>query len=203
MLPSRTRRLVTAIAALLGASCASPPREQREGFETVAFTTSEGTGLSFDLSVQGTGMIGIEQADVDQLKISIGGTGTVALAGKAGKMNASVRGLSSLDASRLSTKDARIGAEGPATVKANVSNDATITASGVAEIELASGYAAEGMTAYVDLQEREFAAESRGYTATKHQREVGTGYFDMVSTAINPNSSTTAYKGSTEDEQFH
>ncbi|MCW2884437.1 MAG: isocitrate lyase [Streptosporangiaceae bacterium] len=68
--------------------------------------------------------------------------------------------------------------------------------------DLAHGYAADGMTAYVDLQEREFAAESRGYTATKHQREVGTGYFDLVSTAISPNSSTTAYKGSTEDEQF-
>jgi isocitrate lyase len=69
--------------------------------------------------------------------------------------------------------------------------------------DLAYGYAREGMTAYVDLQEREFASEGRGYTATKHQREVGTGYFDLVSTAINPNSSTTAYKGSTEDEQFH
>ncbi|GAB3670735.1 isocitrate lyase [Actinocorallia lasiicapitis] len=69
--------------------------------------------------------------------------------------------------------------------------------------DLAHGYAREGMTAYVDLQEREFASEARGYTATKHQREVGTGYFDAVSTAINPNSSTTAYKGSTEDEQFH
>jgi isocitrate/methylisocitrate lyase len=68
--------------------------------------------------------------------------------------------------------------------------------------DLAHGYATEGMSAYVDLQEREFAAERRGYTATKHQREVGTGYFDLVSTAIAPNSSTTAYKGSTEDEQF-
>ena len=69
--------------------------------------------------------------------------------------------------------------------------------------DLAHGYAREGMTAYVDLQEREFASEARGYTATKHQREVGTGYFDAVSTAINPNSSTIAYKVSTEDEQFH
>ena len=68
--------------------------------------------------------------------------------------------------------------------------------------DLAHGYAREGMTAYVDLQEREFASESRGYTATRHQREVGTGYFDLVSTAISPNSSTTALKGSTEDEQF-
>ncbi|TNY36394.1 isocitrate lyase [Thermomonospora catenispora] len=68
--------------------------------------------------------------------------------------------------------------------------------------DLAYGYAREGMTAYVDLQEREFASEGRGYTATRHQREVGTGYFDLVSTAISPNSSTTALKGSTEDEQF-
>ena len=68
--------------------------------------------------------------------------------------------------------------------------------------DLARGYAEEGMTAYVGLQEREFAAEARGYTATKHQREVGTGYFDLVSTAIAPDSSTVALKGSTEEEQF-
>jgi len=68
--------------------------------------------------------------------------------------------------------------------------------------DLAQGYAEEGMTAYVGLQEREFAAEARGYTATKHQREVGTGYFDLVGTAIAPESSTVALKGSTEEEQF-
>jgi isocitrate/methylisocitrate lyase len=68
--------------------------------------------------------------------------------------------------------------------------------------DLAQGYAEDGMTAYVGLQEREFAAEGRGYTATKHQREVGTGYFDLVSTAIAPDSSTVALKGSTEEEQF-
>ncbi|NAS20669.1 isocitrate lyase [Herbidospora sp. NEAU-GS84] len=69
--------------------------------------------------------------------------------------------------------------------------------------DLARGYAEEGMTAYVGLQEAEFAAEKRGYTATRHQREVGTGYFDLVSTAISPDSSTTAYRGSTEEDQFH
>lgn len=69
--------------------------------------------------------------------------------------------------------------------------------------DLAHGYAREQMTAYVDLQEREFAAEERGYTATRHQREVGTGYFDLVSTALNPESSTTALAGSTETAQFH
>ncbi|MFG3039228.1 isocitrate lyase [Streptomyces sp. NPDC048330] len=69
--------------------------------------------------------------------------------------------------------------------------------------DLARGYAEHGMTAYVDLQEREFAAQAQGFTAVRHQREVGTGYFDLVSTAVNPASSTTALTGSTEEEQFH
>jgi isocitrate lyase len=69
--------------------------------------------------------------------------------------------------------------------------------------ELAKGYAANDMSAYVELQEREFAAEKAGYTATKHQREVGAGYFDLVATAIDPTAETLALKGSTEEEQFH
>lgn len=70
--------------------------------------------------------------------------------------------------------------------------------------ELAKAYAAEGMTAYVRLQQAEFAAEKEGYTATRHQHEVGTGYFDEVSTIISGGmSSTTALAGSTEEEQFH
>mgnify|MGYP000604161782 CR=1 FL=1 len=69
--------------------------------------------------------------------------------------------------------------------------------------ELARGYAAEGMTAYVRLQEREFAMEGEGYTATRHQREVGTGYFDEVSQVISGGSSSTlALRGSTEEAQF-
>ena len=68
--------------------------------------------------------------------------------------------------------------------------------------DLAERYAKEGMSAYVDLQEREFAAETRGYTATRHQREVGTGYFDDIATVVNPQSSTTALKDSTESAQF-
>jgi isocitrate lyase len=67
---------------------------------------------------------------------------------------------------------------------------------------LARGYADRGMSAYVELQDAEFAAESAGYTATRHQREVGTGYFDLVTSAINPDASTTALAGSTESEQF-
>jgi isocitrate lyase len=68
--------------------------------------------------------------------------------------------------------------------------------------DLASGYAAEGMPAYVRLQEAEFAAEAAGYTATRHQREVGTGWYDLVSTVVDPDSSTTALSGSTETAQF-
>lgn len=69
--------------------------------------------------------------------------------------------------------------------------------------ELANGYADEGMTAYVRLQQREFALEPDGYTATRHQQEVGTGYFDLVSQVISSGrSSTTALDGSTERAQF-
>jgi isocitrate lyase len=68
--------------------------------------------------------------------------------------------------------------------------------------ELARGYAAESMTAYVELQEHEFAMEEHGYTATRHQREVGAGYFDLVTQAVSPDASTLALKGSTEEAQF-
>jgi isocitrate lyase len=69
--------------------------------------------------------------------------------------------------------------------------------------ELAHGYSEEGMPAYVELQNREFAMESQGYTATRHQREVGAGYFDKVSQAVSgANASTLALVGSTEAEQF-
>ncbi|MEV8267137.1 isocitrate lyase [Microbacterium sp. NPDC076911] len=69
--------------------------------------------------------------------------------------------------------------------------------------DLARGYADRAMSAYVELQEAEFDAEKDGYTATKHQREAGTGYFDRVSTALNPDSATLALVGSTEAQQFH
>jgi isocitrate lyase len=69
--------------------------------------------------------------------------------------------------------------------------------------DLAAGYAQEGMSAYVKLQEHEFALEEHGYTATRHQREVGAGYFDAVLGAITGGeSSTLALKGSTEEAQF-
>ena len=71
-----------------------------------------------------------------------------------------------------------------------------------AMFELASGYAEEQMPAYVRLQEREFELEELGYTATRHQHEVGAGYFDLVTQAVSPDSETLALKGSTEEAQF-
>ena len=67
---------------------------------------------------------------------------------------------------------------------------------------LAHGYARNQMSAYVELQEAEFAAAEKGFTAVKHQREVGVSYFDAVTTTIEKEASTGAFKGSTEDEQF-
>ena len=70
--------------------------------------------------------------------------------------------------------------------------------------ELAHGYRGDAMSAYVSLQEREFALEEAGYTATRHQREVGAGYFDKVMEAVSGGvSSTLALTGSTEEQQFH
>jgi isocitrate lyase len=69
--------------------------------------------------------------------------------------------------------------------------------------DLARGYRDEGMTAYVRVQQREFALEGEGYSATRHQREVGAGYFDLVAQAVSGGaSSTLALRGSTEEAQF-
>jgi isocitrate lyase len=67
---------------------------------------------------------------------------------------------------------------------------------------LAKGYAETAMSAYVELQQAEFASEPDGYTATRHQREAGTGYFDLVTQAIKPDAETVALAGSTESAQF-
>jgi isocitrate lyase len=69
--------------------------------------------------------------------------------------------------------------------------------------ELAHGYARDNMTAFVELQQKEFAAAEKGFTAVKHQREVGTGYFDQITqVCTGGKASTQALHGSTEDEQF-
>lgn len=100
-------------------------------------------GLSFDLTVQGSGAAAIESVEVDQFKLAVTGSGSANLAGQAPKLTAIVRGISSLDASRLDVKDATIGAEGPSTVKASISGDAKIDAQGTAAIELAGGPSCE------------------------------------------------------------
>jgi hypothetical protein len=94
-------------------------------------------GLSFDLSSQGSGSVGIGRVDVDQLNVSVVGTASAVLAGRAAKMTAVIRGISSLEASGLSTKDATIGAEGAATIKANVTNAVTVDGNGPTSITLA------------------------------------------------------------------
>ena len=74
----------------------------------------------------------------------------------------------------------------------------------LAMFKLARDYSERGMAAYSELQQAEFVAESKGYTATRHQREVGVGYFDAVAMVISGGrSSTTALAGSTEAAQFH
>ena len=74
----------------------------------------------------------------------------------------------------------------------------------LAMFELAQNYRERVMAAYAELQQAEFAAEAKGYTATRHQREVGVGYFDALATIISGgHSSTTALAGSTEAAQFH
>ncbi len=111
---------------------------------TAAWLNGSGTlhidqvkALSFELSVQGAGAGGIAQANIDQLRIAVGGTATALVAGRSGKLTAVVRGVSTLDASKLQAKDADIAAEGPATVLASVSNAAKVNGSGVATVTLA------------------------------------------------------------------
>jgi hypothetical protein len=93
-------------------------------------------GLSFDLSVQGSAGGEIGQVDIDQLNVSIVGTASARLAGKAARITAVVRGISTLDAAALATKDATIGADGAATIEASVSNAVKVDASGPATVRL-------------------------------------------------------------------
>ncbi|WIG58196.1 MAG: Isocitrate lyase [Ktedonobacterales bacterium] len=106
-----------------------------------------------------------------------------------------------LDADTIETFQQQLGAMG---YKFQFVTLAGFHALNLAMFELAAGYRDRGMGAYSELQQREFALEEVGYTATKHQREVGTGYFDEVAQVIAGGaSSTTALSGSTEEEQFH
>ncbi|MEA3081448.1 MAG: hypothetical protein QOD54_1116 [Sphingomonadales bacterium] len=93
-------------------------------------------GLSFALSVQGSGRAEIASADADQLNVSLVGTASAKLGGRAKKLTALVRGISALDATDLAATDASIGTEGAATIDAKVTDEATIDSSGPATIRL-------------------------------------------------------------------
>ena len=101
-----------------------------------SLTIDKVKGLKFDLSVQGSGAGTISRVDVDQLNVSIGGTVSASLAGQAANMTAVVRGTSSLDAAALKTKDATLGAEGAATIKADVRNSVKVDGSGPVTVTL-------------------------------------------------------------------
>lgn len=96
-------------------------------------------GLSFGLSVQGSGAGEIGRADVDQLDVSVVGTASARLAGQAKKLTAVIRGISSLDAADLSVKDATLGASGSGTIAAKVTGSVTVDASGPATVRLTGG----------------------------------------------------------------
>ena len=93
-------------------------------------------GLSFELAIQGSGTTRIDEVDVDQMKVGVAGAGSTRLSGRAAKLTATVRGTSSFDADGLQVKDAVIGAEGPSTIRAQVSNSAKVDASGLVSVTL-------------------------------------------------------------------
>lgn len=94
-------------------------------------------GLTFGFDLQGSGSVAIANMDVDQLRVGLNGAGSATLAGKAPKLTAIVRGVSSLDASALQVKDAAIGAEGPAQIKASVTGTLKLDARGTSTIDIA------------------------------------------------------------------
>lgn len=93
-------------------------------------------GLTFDLALQGSGSVAIGDADVDQMKVGISGSGSARIAGKAPRLSAIVRGTSTLDAAGLTTKDALIGAEGPSEVKLIATATAKVDARGLTNVSV-------------------------------------------------------------------
>lgn len=93
-------------------------------------------GLSFDVAVQGAGVIRIDSADVDQLRTSLTGAASARLAGRAAKLTATARGSASLDAEALAVKDAALIADGPALIRAHVSGTSKVEAFGLASVAL-------------------------------------------------------------------
>jgi hypothetical protein len=98
-------------------------------------------GLKFNFSVQGSGMLTIAHADVDQMRALLDGSASARLGGQAANVNASIRGTSTFDAESLAIKDVTIAAEGPTVVRANVSNSAKIDARGLTTVAITGGAA--------------------------------------------------------------
>jgi hypothetical protein len=101
-----------------------------------ALTVDRVKGLGFEMSIQGSGIATVGEVDVDQLKVGVAGAGTIRMAGRVGKLSTNVRGTSTFEGDRLQVKDAVIGAEGPSTVRAQVTNSAKVDASGLASVTL-------------------------------------------------------------------
>lgn len=97
-----------------------------------SLSIDQAKGLKFDLSVQGSGMADIGSAKIDQLTVNLGGSAAARIAGMAPMLTAVLRGMTVLDASGLSVKDASFGAEGPATIRADVTDSVKIDGSGAA-----------------------------------------------------------------------
>ena len=93
-------------------------------------------GLGFEMAIQGAGIATIGQVEVDQMKVGVSGAGTLRMAGRVGKLTSTIRGTSNLEADRLEVKDAVIGAEGPSTVRTQVTNSAKVDANGLASVTL-------------------------------------------------------------------
>jgi hypothetical protein len=101
-----------------------------------ALTVDRVKGLGFEMSIQGSGIATVGEVDVDQMKIGVSGAGTIRMAGRVGKLSTNVRGTSTFEGDRLLVKDAVIGAEGPSTVRAQVTNSAKVDANGLASVTL-------------------------------------------------------------------
>jgi hypothetical protein len=101
-----------------------------------ALTVDRIKGLGFEMSIQGSGMASIGEVEVDQMKVGVSGAGTIRMAGRVGKLSTTIRGTSTFEADRLEVKDAVIGAEGPSTVRAQVTNSAKVDATGLASVTL-------------------------------------------------------------------
>jgi hypothetical protein len=93
-------------------------------------------GLNFDLTIQGAGSAKIDNVEADQIKVGISGAGSAQMGGKVKKLTAIIRGTSSLEADALTAKDAVIGAEGPATIRATVTETAKVDAIGLASVTI-------------------------------------------------------------------